>query len=129
MMNGFGNIRPYQGESWIAFLNLVKYPPSMTYILFTLGANFLLIGIFSGIKNENRKIWQPLLVFGRVPLFSYLVHLGIYVAIGRLLTPDGSSLGVMYLLWLAGLILMYFPARWYGEYKTKQPANSWVRFF
>ena len=129
LMNGFGNIRPYQGESWMAFLSLIKYPPSMTYVLFTLGVNFLLLGIFSGIKNENSKIWQPLLVFGRVPLFSYLVHLGIYIVIGRMLTPAGSSLGVMYLFWLAGLILMYFPARWYGEYKTRQPASSWVRFF
>jgi len=48
---------------------------------------------------------------------------------GRLLTPDGSSLGLMIVLWAAGLGILYLPARWYGLYKSRQPDRSWVRYF
>lgn len=126
--NGFGNLRPYQLNSWVDFLNLVKYPPSMTFILLTMGINLLLLRLFSlplltGINKNN-----PLIVFGRVPLFSYLVHLAIYAIMGRVLTPQGSNILVMYALWLLGLVIMYPLARWYGEYKGNQQEGSWVRF-
>jgi uncharacterized membrane protein len=128
LQNGFGNIRPYSPGSWIDFLNMVKYPPSMTFGLFTMGVNLLLLSLFSNLKRAGQNPGNPLVVFGRVPLFSYIAHLCVYALIGRLLTPEGSSLGMMIFLWILGLAVIYWPARWYGEYKKTRPAESWVRF-
>ena len=128
LINGFGNIRSYQPGDWQEFLNLVKYPPSMTFVLFTMGVNLVLLWVFSKTRSGFTKPWNPLLVFGRVPLFSYLVHLLIYAILGRLLTPQGTGLFMMYFLWLVGLGILYPLARWYGEYKSNQPKASWVRF-
>lgn len=129
LLNGFGNIRTLPIGNWTGFLNLVKYPPSMTFVLLTMGVNLILIGVFSWIKMPESGDWNPVLVFGRVPLFSYLTHIGVYLLMGRLLTPNGSSLVVMIGLWIIGLAILYFPARWYGLYKARQPAKSWVRYF
>lgn len=101
----------------------------MTFTLFTMGVNLVLLWFFSGVNRGFQNSWNPLLVFGRVPLFSYVIHLGIYSLIGRLLTPNGSSLQLMYLLWLLGLVLLYPLARWYGKFKAAQSDRSWVRFF
>jgi uncharacterized membrane protein len=128
-INGFGNIRPIAVHNWMDFLSVVKYPPSMSFVLLTMGGNLILLWIFSRIRGAESRDWNPLLVFGRVPLFSYLAHIGVYWLMGRLLAPTGSNLATMIALWLAGLAILYFPARWYGLYKTRQPAGSWVRYF
>jgi len=127
--NGFGNIRPLPVDNWMGFLSLVKYPPSMTFVLLTIGVNLILLWGFSWIKKPVIGDWNPVLVFGRVPLFFYISHIGLYFLMGRQLTSGGSSLAVMLALWFAGLIVLYFPARWYGLYKSRQPAKSWVRYF
>jgi hypothetical protein len=49
--------------------------------------------------------------------------------LGRILTPQGSELLVMYVLWILGLGILYPMARWYSTYKESQPEGSWVRFF
>lgn len=128
-LNGFGTIRPLPADDWMGFLSLVKYPPSIAYVLLTLGINLLLLDGFSYLPPGSVGERNPLLVFGRTPLFSYLAHIGIYLALGRLLTPDGTSLGVMVLVWLAGLGMLYFLALGYSGYKSAQPPRSWVRFF
>ncbi len=129
LYNGFGNIRPLPVGNWMDFFSLVKYPPSMTFVLLTTGVNLILLWGFSWIKKPVFGDWNPVLVFGRIPLFFYLSHIGVYFLMGRLLTPGGSSLMVMVALWLAGLAALYFPARWYGLYKSRQSAKSWVRYF
>jgi len=129
MMNGFGNIRPLPGDDWMGFLSLVKYPPSMSFVLLTMGVNLILLWVFSKIKEPVCGDWNPGLVFGRAPLFFYISHIWIYLLVGRWFTPGGSSLEVMFGLWIAGLALLYFPARWYGFYKSRQPDRSWVRYF
>lgn len=129
VLNGFGNIRPYQPGEWREFFSLVKYPPSMSFILLAMGVNLILLGISSIIRSAWHKSWNPLLVFGRVPLFAYLGHIVIYLLIGKFITPSGSSLGVMYLFWLIGLAGLYPLARWYWQYKNSRSENSWVRKF
>lgn len=127
-LNGFGNIRTLPRESWMGFLSVVKYPPSMAYVFLTMGVILILLWIFSGL----RRVWlgdkNPVLVFGQTALFSYVSHIAIYILLGRLLVPAGTSLGMMYLLWLIGLGVLYWPAYWYGLFKSGQPSRSWVRF-
>lgn len=127
LLNGFGNIRPNPGDGWMDFLSLVKYPPSMTFTLFTMGGNLLLLWFFSRSAQKATQVVNPLLVFGQEPLFFYILHLIGYAALGRWLTPRGSSLAVMYLLWLFGLVMFYILTLGYARLKQKQPAESLLR--
>jgi uncharacterized membrane protein len=127
-LNGFGNIRPRPGDTWHDFLNLVKYPPSMTFTLFTMGSNLLILWIFSGLPQRLLSILKPLEVFGQEPIFFYVLHIPGYAGLGRWLTPNGSSLGIMYLIWLFGLVWFYALTRRYAVFKRRQTPDSLWRF-
>jgi uncharacterized membrane protein len=127
-LDGFGNIRPRGGDTWIDFLNVVKYPPSITFNLLTMGGNLVIVGLLARAGGRLRQFFQPLAVFGRVPLFFYLTHLFLYAGLGLLLTPGGTRIATMYPLWLLGLLILYPLCLWYGRLKHRQPANSILRF-
>ncbi len=127
-INGFGNIRDLPLGDWQDFFTIIKYPPSMTFVLLTIGGNLILLWLFSFVDEGKMADWNPLLIFGKVPLFFYFSHIAIYFWMGRLFTPEGSRLGVMYLYWILGLAILYLPCRWYGTYKRSQAPGSWVRF-
>jgi len=127
-LDGFGNIRPRAGDTWIDFLNVVKYPPSITFNLLTMGVNLILLGLFARMSAAQQRFLRPLAVFGQVPLFFYLTHLFLYAGLGLWLTPHGTSIPKMYPYWLLGLLILY-PLCWgYGWFKHRQPANSIYRF-
>jgi uncharacterized membrane protein len=126
--DGFGNIRPRMSNSWIDFLNPVKYPPSMTFTLMTTGANLILLWLFS-LPGEKAQRWlEPLAVFGRAPLFFYVLHLFLYMWMGYLLAPNGTSIPIMYPFWLLGLLILFPLTWWYGRFKRRQSVNSILRF-
>jgi uncharacterized membrane protein len=127
-LDGFGNVRPRGGNTWIDFLNVVKYPPSIAFNLMTMGVNLIIVGLFARASEKLQQYSQPLAVFGTVPLFFYLTHLFLYAGLGLLLTPGGTSIPIMYLYWLIGLLALYPLCLWYGQLKHRQPANSMLRF-
>jgi uncharacterized membrane protein len=127
-LDGFGNIRPREGNTWIDFLNVVKYPPSITFNLLTMGVNLIIMGLFARASGKLQPFFQPLVVFGRTPLFFYLTHLFLYARLGLWLTPNGTSIPIMYPFWLLGLLILYSLCLWYGQLKDRQPANSILRF-
>jgi uncharacterized membrane protein len=116
-MDGFGNIRLRAGDGWIDYLNVVKYPPSMAFTFLTMGVNLLALWGFSKVGGGFHKVSRLLVVFGSAPLFVYVLHLVLYMILGRICAPHGTSLPVMYLYWLAGLGILYLPALWYGRLK------------
>jgi uncharacterized membrane protein len=126
--DGFGNVRPRMSNSWIDFLNPVKYPPSMAFTLMTTGGNLILLWSFSRASQRAQRLLQPLVVFGQAPLFFYVLHLFLYAGLGYLLTPNGTSIPVMYPFWLLGLLILFPLSLWYGRFKHRQPANSILRF-
>lgn len=128
VFDGFGNIRPRPGDEWIGYLNVVKYPPALTFTLLTMGANLILLSLFANLGGRARKLMEPLATFGRVPLFFYVTHLYLYAGLGAWLEPSGTSLPVMYLYWALGLALLFPLCAWYGRLKQRQPANSLLRF-
>jgi len=128
VFDGYGNIRPRSGDDWIGYLNVVKYPPAMTFTLLTMGFNLIVLSLLARVKGRGRHMVEPLAVFGRVPLFFYMTHLYLYAGLGAWLEPSGTSLPIMYLYWLAGLALLYPLCLWYGQLKQRQPANSLLRF-
>jgi uncharacterized membrane protein len=119
-LGGFGNIRPSLGIDWIDFFNVVKYPPSLVFVLFTLGVDLSLLFLFSRAER-----WLSFLaVLGRSPLFFYVAHLYLYGLIGFLFFPNGTTIALMYPVWLAGLVVLYAACIWYGRFKHSRPANS-----
>jgi uncharacterized membrane protein len=128
-LNGFGNIRPRLGNTWIDFFNVVKYPPSMTFTLLTMGVNLILLSAFARVGEKLRSVLNALAVFGRAPLFFYTLHLFLYAGLGWLFTPRGTSIPAMVPFWLLGLLILYPLCLWFGRLKQRQPATSILRFF
>jgi uncharacterized membrane protein len=128
ILDGFGNLRPRAGNTWIDFLNVVKYPPSISFSLLTMGTNLIILGLLARAGRRLRSVLRPLRVFGRVPLFFYLVHLFLYAGLGLWLTPCGTGIREMYSYWLLGLIILYPICEWYGWLKRRQPASPVLRF-
>ena len=128
-LGGFGNLRPPMGDTWIDWLNVVKYPPSIAFTLLTLGLNGALLWLLARLGPLGQRAARPLAVVGRAPLFFYAAHLLVYLALGYLLAPQGTSIPRMLPLWLLGLLILYPLCRWYARLKQRQPARSLLRLF
>ena len=124
-----------------AFLNTSKYPASLLFLLMTLGPTILLIPLLESARGTLAR-W--LTAFGRVPFFFYMLHiplihvLAIVVSVvtlgsvspwlfanhpmGNPPAPDGYtwSLGLLYVVWVAAVVLLYFPCRWFADLKAKR---------
>lgn len=125
--DGFGNLRPRPGNAWIDYLNVVKYPPSIAFTLLTTGVNLILLSSFSWMSEGLQRLIQPVVVFGRQPLFFYVTHLFVYAALGHVLTPAGTCILAMYPYWLLGLLILYPLCLWYGSVQRRWPERSIVR--
>lgn len=126
-LDGFGNIRPRMGDTWMDFLTLVKYPPSLAFTLLTTGVNLLVLRLFAQAGARGQRVLWPLAVFGSAPLFFYVVHLFVYAGIGYLITPQGTPIPLMYPFWLLGLAILFPLCLWFGRFKRRQPATSLLR--
>ena len=125
-LDGFGNIRSQEVDGWIGFFNVVKYPPAMTFTLLAMGLNLLVLSATSRLRHDGVVV-RVLGAFGRVPLFFYVTHLYLYSALGWLFARSGTSLAVMYLYWIVGLAILYWPCVWYRRLKASHP-DSVLRF-
>ena len=116
-------------KSLINFLAIIKYPPSIAFILVTFGILFLLMALINKITSNRTlyKLMQPLLVFGKVPLFFYFAHYYLYIVISKF-TNHHISLTNMYLLWLVGLIILFPICKSYDQFKKKKHPNSFWKF-
>ncbi len=121
--------------TFLSFLNLQKYPPSLLYLLMTLGPPLMLLGY---LQNTNSRLASPLTLFGRVPFFFYVVHLPFIhglavlffgITIGpfdpnwQMQGPDFLPAGYEpsllrgYLAWAFVCVVMYFACRWFAGVK------------
>ena len=126
----------------ISFLNVQKYPPSLLYVLMTMGPALILLGIY---QNTHTVLSKPLTLFGRVPFFFYVLHVPIIhftayiyflVTIGaealswQMNGPGAAPAGYVpsilriYVVWALVIVLMYFACRWFAG--IKQRHNHWV---
>ena len=145
--NVYGNPVPWSHQkdavfTVIAFLNCQKYPPSLCFLLMTFGPALLLLAAFD--RGVPRML-RPLVVFGRVPLFYYVLHIplihGVYVLtclvrFGRAdwsygfqpgvdphppVPPNaGFSLPVVYLFWVLFVAALYPACRWFAGLKQRR---------
>ncbi len=126
-LDGFGNIRPRLGNTVFDFLTPVKYPPSIAFALLTTGANLIALSLFARVREGAQKLFQALVAFGRAPFFFYALHLFLYAGLGHLLAPKGTTIPIMYVFWLLGLLILFPACLWYGRLKHRQPAGSILR--
>lgn len=119
---GVGSFQPVQ-PGWIGLLNVTKYPPSLTFLLLTLGVDFILLALFEHTGAGAARWTAPLRVFGAAPLFFFITHLFLYGFIGKWYL-GGTTFATMYFWWFVGLVVLYLPCRWYGEFKQRRPPNS-----
>jgi len=131
----------------LSFLNVTKYPPSLLFVLLFLGIMFLLLSYADRLPGKLQHIIS---VYGKVPLFYYLLHLylirlSVFIMVfaqgfgwkdllfgpfqfGRPASGSGISLGLVYLVWLAIVILLYPLCKWYGDYKQLNRHKWWLRY-
>ena len=137
-LNIYGDMSPWSlqatpGMTVVSFFNVTKYPPSLSYLLMTLGPSIMLLAIFEMIKG---KLSDFLIVFGRVPMFFYIVHLYIIHSISVLLgwyqgfsfsdmardfnsypIDFGVSLAATYFYWILLIAVSYFLCNAYIKFK------------
>jgi len=133
--------------TFLSFINLTKYPPSLLFTLMFIGVTFLILYISEGLKNRFTEIFE---VFGRVPLFYFIIHLYIIHSLmfiilniqgyscsdfvfgpfknGRPTTGGGVGLLWIYLIWIGIVAILYPLCKWYGKYKVGHPDNIFLRY-
>lgn len=126
---GFGNLRAPRDGSWIEFLNVIKYPPSLVFTLAMVGGNLLLLSAIERARLWTTGAGRVLLVFGQAPLFYYIAHLWLFAVVGAIWFREGAGYALVYLVWLTGLVPLYFLTRWYRDVQMAKPAASWWRYF
>lgn len=125
---GFGNLNPPASNNWMGYLNVTKYPPSIAFILLTMGVNFLCIFALSKGERLLERWGAFFLTFGRTALFFYLVHLYVYGLLGAVVGTNGSTLAA-YVCWVLGLLLLYPVCKGYAGFKARTSPDSIWRFF
>lgn len=135
----------------LSFLNCTKYPPSLDYLLMTLGPAILILGLIEYVRLSTNN---PLIVFGRVPMFYYLIHLPLIHATAVVLagirygdplflfkhrlpvlngaspgfpTDYGYNLAITYLIWISIVAALYYPCRWYANLKARR-RDDWLSY-
>jgi len=152
--NFYGDPRRWQEQATgmktlFVFMNIQKYPPSLLFLCATIGPMLIVLSL---LKNVRGWFARFAAVFGRVPLFYFIVHFFV-VHIAQIITylsrghtvaegmkgveglpfkfaapGEGYSLGMVYLIWIAVVIGMYPLCKWYDRYKTNHKDKKWLSY-
>ncbi|OPY58059.1 MAG: hypothetical protein A4E57_04893 [Syntrophorhabdaceae bacterium PtaU1.Bin034] len=148
--NIYGDPQPWQAQTSslftiFSFLDVTKYPPSLLFLLMTLGPGLLILALFERVRPGK---WGTVLsTFGKVPLFFYLLQFfvahGLAVLAGfvagqpiayqfapyRKAPPGvGFDLWVVYLFWVVGLVMLYPVCRWFAALKKRRRRDWWLSY-
>lgn len=121
---GYGNLTPYQGGDWRDFMLMSKYPPSLVFLMWTLGGMAIAIAGHNYLEARLpfTPFWGLVILFGQTPLFFYVVHLVLYKSF-NLIPFLNSSLAGGYLAWFLGLGLMVPLCAGYRSLKKRYPRS------
>lgn len=140
-INGYG-----QSQKWavhddalhtaMSFLNITKYPPSLMFLLLTLGLGLCLLVL---IERAQSAAWvRALCVFGAAPMFFYLLHLYVLKALylggeaiwglnqGKYFGVDG--MGAVWLIAILLAVALFWPVRWFGRLKAARRDIAWLKY-
>jgi uncharacterized membrane protein len=154
-INIYGNPFPWstqrsQAFTVLSFLNTTKYPPSLLYLLMTLGPALLFLWAVDG---RTPRWLRPALTIGKVPMFYYLLHIPLihllalavcYMRYGQvhwmfespglaefpITKPPGwgYSLPIVYLIWIFVVLTLYPLCRWFAGLKQRR-SDNWLSYF
>ncbi|WP_431213061.1 hypothetical protein ACQ86N_46775 [Puia sp. P3] len=129
LINVYGDSLPWSQQktgllTFLSFINLTKYPPSLDYCLVFLGAMFLILSALQGAQN---KWTDKVSVYGKTPLFYFLLHLYL-IHLLALAMPFLFPLWGIYLVWVGVVAIMYPLCKWYGRYKQSHKEKTWLRY-
>jgi uncharacterized membrane protein len=134
--------------TFLSFINVTKYPPSLLYVLITLGPAMIFLALsekFSG------RLAEYVVALGRVPMFFYIIHIyliHIVAVIAGLATgyhisdmifstwitdsPNlkgyGFNLGFVYIVWIGVVLSLYPLCLWYDRYKMRHREKEWLSY-
>ena len=152
--NFYGDPVPWSSQprgtvyTFLSFLNLNKYPPSLLFLCMTIGPGILSLAFIEKVQNGVTKIMN---VYGRVPMFYYILHfyiIHIIVVIVFYLQgfgtkdiipeglpfffkPNGLGFGLLgvYIIWLLVVVLLYPICKKYDQYKTANvKEKKWLSY-
>ena len=135
-------------QNLISFLNPNKYPPSLLYLLMTLGAAFLFLANTEKLKG---RLVNFFCTFGRVPFFYYILHIYIIHIIAMIMAqisgwgwkkmilstfiafePNmkgyGYSLWIVYVIWISVILLLYPLCKKFDKYKQAHKEKWWLSY-
>ena len=154
IVNGYGDPSPWSVQrsgvyTALSFLNATKYPPSLQYLLMTLGPAMLLL---RAVDGWTPRFLRPALTIGKVPMFYYVLHVLVMhlLAVGICFARYGTvhwmlesptiaqypitqppgwplSLPVVYLLWATVVVILYPMCRWYAALKQRR-TDAWLSY-
>ncbi|MGC4036990.1 MAG: heparan-alpha-glucosaminide N-acetyltransferase domain-containing protein [Chitinophagaceae bacterium] len=135
--------------TFLSFINVTKYPPSLLYLLLTLGAAFVFLSVTEKLKGAIVRVVS---VYGRVPMFYYLIHIYVIHLIAMIasaFTPGqdwkiwvlqdpiwftsglkgyGFSLRAAYITWIAVVVALYPLCKRYDIYKQSHKEKWWLSY-
>ncbi|MBB6521136.1 putative membrane protein [Pseudoteredinibacter isoporae] len=125
-------------QTTMAFLNLTKYPPSLLFLLSTLGVSFILLAHFEKAQQGSWVI-EKMAILGGAPMFFYILHLYVLkilylVALLLFGKTKGAYYGVdhLYMVWVwsvALIVPLYYPSAWFADLKSRRRDIRWLRYF
>ena len=153
-INHYGDPSPWSIQNnpsftLLSYIKVTKYPPSLLYLLITLSPGFIFLAISEDLKGKTVNF---LSVYGRVPMFYYLIHIylihilamlasGLFTPLGfkawilpkplwmgPSLPGYGFSLGIVYLVWIFVVIALYPLCVRYDAYKQNHKDHWWLGY-
>ncbi|MES2829781.1 MAG: heparan-alpha-glucosaminide N-acetyltransferase domain-containing protein [Bacteroidota bacterium] len=148
LINHYGDPMPWSPQkdevfSFLSFINATKQSPSLDFLLMTLGPVLILLSYTEKVGGHLFTFFK---VYGSVPYLYFIIHLALLRIVNILLAmvmgipmvSDGSpivwqvkgfgvSLWAVYAVWLAVVLALYYPCRWYGKYKQTH-SNWWLSY-
>lgn len=138
--NLYGETLPWAAQAdglrtLMSFLNYTKYPPSLDFLLLTLGGGFLGMAAWENARNALTRV---LVTFGGAPMFYYLFHLLLLLVLQKLSVAvlganHGARFGFdsmvpVWIVWIALVPVLYPPCRAFANFK-RTTTLGWVRYF
>ena len=142
------SVQPTLTLTVVSFFNVLKYPPSLDYLLITLGPALMLLGLLDGAEAK-RGFSRILMVFGRVPLCYYLLHLYLLHILAILAAwvshqpmwhgsvidhhvqkplGYGHGLPFVYVAWILAVAILYVPCRQFMEFRGRHRDWAWLSY-
>jgi uncharacterized membrane protein len=150
-INIYGDPRPWAVQknglfTLLSFLNCEKYPPSLLFLLMTLGPAMIVLALFERFNRQTNALARPFIIFGRVPLFYYILHIPLIHALaiafafikygpaisdlfkmGQPPADYGYGLPVVYLIWIGVVLVLYPACRWFANLKRRR-RDAWLSY-